>query len=114
MDAVTVKLKSAWIKFRELLPILTNNSISPKSRGSVFSAGVYGVLLHTSDTWALTDADKMRLTRNNNAMVCWICSSRLSDRTQTANLRSFLQHTLFGCDFASRKIEMVWAYQEDG
>ena len=63
MDAVTVRLKSVWIKFQKLLPILyTNKSISSKSRGSVFSAGVCGVLLHASETWALTDANKMRLT----------------------------------------------------
>ena len=78
-NAVTVRLKSAWIKFRELLPILTNKSISSKSRGSVFSAGIRGVFLHASETWTLTDVDKMRLTRNDNAMVRWICSLRLSD-----------------------------------
>ena len=49
-DAITSRVKSAWKKFRELLPILCNKSIPMKYHGRVFSSGVRGVLLHASMT----------------------------------------------------------------
>ena len=83
-------MKSAWKKFRELLPILPNKSITLKSRGHVFSAAVRDVLLHASVTWAVTSDDCNRLVRNDNAMIRWICSSRLTDKIPTAQLRERL------------------------
>ena len=87
MDAITARMKSAWKKFRELLPILSNKSISLKSRGKVFVAGVRGVLLHASETWAVTTDDTKRLERTDNAMVRWICSTKITDRTPMSELR---------------------------
>ena len=89
-DAITARIKSAWKKFRELLPILTNKSISLKSRGRVFQSAIRGVLLHASVTWALTKEDSNRLIRNDNAMIRWICSTRVIDRIPTETLRARL------------------------
>ena len=89
-DAITSRVKSAWKKFRDLLPILCNKSLTLKSRGRVFSAAVRGVMLHASETWAVTTEDCNRLVRNDNAMLRWICSSRLSERIPTAHLREML------------------------
>ena len=66
---------------------MCKKSISVKARGRVFSAGVRSVLLHASVTWALTSEDCNRLVRNDNAMVRWICSSRLVDKVPSALLR---------------------------
>ena len=89
-DAITSRVKSAWKKFRELLPILTNKSIPVKCRGRVFSSAVRGVMLHASTTWAVTVDDCNRLIRNDNAMIRWICSTRLSERVFMAVLRNRL------------------------
>ena len=89
-DAITARVKSAWNKFRELLPILTDKSISLPCRGRVFTSAVRGVMLHGSPTWAVTVDDCSRLVRNDNAMVRWICSTRLADRVPTAELRERL------------------------
>ena len=53
-DATTTRIKSAWKKFRELLPILTCRGLFLKSRGYAFNACVRSVLLYVSETWAAT------------------------------------------------------------
>ena len=78
-DATTTRVRSAWKKFRDLLPILSNPAISLKVRGHVFSAAVRGVLLHASETWPLTVDDDARLLRNDHSMIRWICGKRLCE-----------------------------------
>jgi len=53
VDAVTARINSAWKSFRELLPLLTDRTISPRHRDDVFSACVRAVLLHASETSGL-------------------------------------------------------------
>lgn len=60
---------SAWGKFRELLPLLTNTYILIKTRGNIFNICVRSVLLYGSKCWALRKVDKMQLERNNWAMI---------------------------------------------
>ena len=79
-DAITSLVKSAWKKFRELLPVLTNKSISVKCCGLVFLSAVRVVMLHVSTTWAVTVDYCNRLIRNDNAMIRLISSTRLSER----------------------------------
>ena len=86
----TSRVKSAWNKFRELLPVLTDKSIPMLRRGHVFTSAVRRVMLHGSSTWAVTVEDCSRLVRNDNAMVRWICSARLADRVPMAQLRDRL------------------------
>ena len=43
---VTTRMKTAWKKFRELLPVLTSRNLSYKTPGHV--------MLHASETWPLT------------------------------------------------------------
>ena len=38
--AVTTRVKTAWKKFRELLPVLTSHHLSYKTRGNVYSSCV--------------------------------------------------------------------------
>ena len=89
-DAVSTRVRSAWGKFRDLLPILTNRGIALKTRGHVYNAAVRSVLLYGSQTWPLTNEDCNRLTRNDNSMVRWICSAKLADRRPTKELQKLL------------------------
>ena len=52
--AVTTRVKTAWKKFRELLPVLTSRHLSYKTRGHVYSSCVRSAMLHASETWPLT------------------------------------------------------------
>ena len=89
-DAITGRIRSAWKKFSKHLPILTNKGILLKSRGKVFTAAVCGVLLHASETWAVTVEDTSRIVRNDHTMIRWICSSKIMDKIPMQNLRRSL------------------------
>ena len=71
--AVTTHLKTAWKKFRELLPVLTSRHLSYKTRGHVYSSCVRSAMLHSSEPWPLTKTNLQRLQRNDRAMIRQIC-----------------------------------------
>ena len=78
-DATTARVRSAWKKFRELLPILTCRGISIRSRGHFYNSCVRSVLLHASETWPITTEDKARLSGWDHAIIRWICASKPFD-----------------------------------
>ena len=47
---VTTCVKTAWKKFRELLPVLASCHLSYKTRGHVYSSCVRSAMLHASET----------------------------------------------------------------
>ena len=71
---VTTSVKTAWKKFRELLPVLTSLHLSYKTRCHVYSSCVRSTTLHASETWPLTKSYLQRLQHNDRAMVKQICS----------------------------------------
>ena len=64
-------MKTAWKKFRELLPVLTSHHLSYKTLGHVYSSCVRSAMLHASETWPLT---KTNLHSNERAIIRQICS----------------------------------------
>ena len=85
----TVRVKSAWKKFRELLPVLTSRSIPLITRGRVYSSCVRSVMLYGSECWALTQSSLARLQRNDRAMIRWICNVK-SDQIQQVRSEALL------------------------
>ena len=73
---VTTRVKTAWKKFRELLPVLTSRHLSYKTLGHVYSSCVRSAMLHVSETWPLT---KTNLQLNEKAMIRHICSIKPED-----------------------------------
>ena len=67
-------MKTAWKKFRELLPVLTSRHLSYKTCGHVYSFCVQSTMLHASETWPLTKTNLQRLQHNDRAMIRQICS----------------------------------------
>ena len=88
--AVTVRCRSAWGKFRELLPVLTNRHLPLFSRGRVYSTCVRSVMLHGSETWAISSNTLNRLRRNDRAMIRWICRIKPHDDVSSDSLLSKL------------------------
>ena len=84
--AIVTRVRCAWSKFRELLPLLTSRSISLKRRGHLFSSCVRSVLLHAAECWATTKKDMDRLRRTDRSMIRWMLNVRLEDRTSAASL----------------------------
>ena len=81
--AVTTRVKTAWKKFRELLPVLTSRHLSC----------VRSAMLHASETWPLTKTNLQRLQRNDRAMIRQICSIKQEDvaRVRSSELLAKLQ-----------------------
>ena len=84
-DATTARIRSAWNKFRDLLPILTCRGLSLMVRGYAYNACVRSVLLYASETWAATQEDVSQLNRND-MMIRWICSTKLRDKVPSEEL----------------------------
>ena len=70
----------AWEKFCQLLPMLTNKTIPPKSRGKVCNSWILSVMFYGSECWAITTADVQRLKQNEHAMIRWICKVKIRDK----------------------------------
>ena len=76
---VTNRVKSAWKKFRELLPVLKSGHLSYKTCGHVYSSCVRSAMLHASETWPLTKMNLQGLQHNDRAMIRQICSIKPED-----------------------------------
>ena len=91
--STTTRLKTAWKKFQELLPVLSSHHLSLKTRGRVYSSCVRSTMLHASETWPLTNLNLQRLQRNDRAMIRQICSVRPQDivTTRSSELLEWLR-----------------------
>ena len=106
--AVTTPVKTAWKKFRELLPVLTSRHLSYKTRDHVYSSCVRSAMLHASETWPLTKTDLQRLQRNDRAMIRQICSIKPENvaRVRSSELLAKLQ--LEDLDLILRERRLRW------
>ena len=52
--STTTCMKTAWKKFKELLPVLSSRHLSFKTCGHVYSSCLWSAMLHVSETWPLT------------------------------------------------------------
>ena len=84
--SITARIRSAWGKFRELLPLLTSRVLSFKTRGRIYITYIRPVLLYASECWAPTVENVHKLQRNDRAMIRWICNVRLEDRASSVSL----------------------------
>ena len=105
-EATVIRCRTAWKKFKELLPLLTSKSISLRNHGKVFVTYVRGALLHASECWALKKEELLRLQRNEWAMLCWILNFHITNRISSVELyRKFKIPTL---ESALRKNRLRW------
>ena len=106
--AVTTRVKTAWKKFRELLPVLTSRHLSYKTRGHVYSSCVRSAMLHASETWPLTKTNLQCLQRNDRAMIRQICCIKPEDvaRVRSSELLEKLQ--LEDLDLILRERRLRW------
>ena len=81
--STTKRVKTAWKKFKELLPVLSSCHLSFKTRGRVYSCCVWSAMLHASETWPLTKPNLQRLQWNDSAMIRQICNVRPQDIVTT-------------------------------
>ena len=90
MTAAIARCKSAWAKFRQLLPLLTARSLAPKLKGRLYSSCVRSAMLYASETWPMSSAALQRLRRNDRYMIRWITGVKPSDDPPLIDLLSKL------------------------
>ena len=83
--STTTCVKTAWKKFKELIPVFSSRHLSLKTRGCVYSSRVRSAMLHASETWPLTKPSLQCLQGDDRAMIRQICNVKPQD---TANIRS--------------------------
>ena len=75
----TMLVKTAWKKFKELLPVLSSRHISYKTNGCVYSSCFRNAMLHASETWPLKRSELPRIWCNDRAMIIQICKLKPED-----------------------------------
>ena len=106
--AVTTHVKTAWKKFRELLPVLTSRHLSYKTRGHVFSSCMRSAMLHASDTWPLIEMNLQRLQRNDRAMIRQICNIKPEDVATVRSSKLLAKLELEDLDLIFRERRLRW------
>ena len=107
---VTTRVKTAWKKFRELLPVLTSRHVYYKTRGHVYSSCMRSAMLHASETWPLTKTNMQQLQRNDRAMIRQICSIKPEDVATVRSSKILAKLELEDLDLILReKASLVWA-----
>jgi len=80
--AVETKIRIGWNKFRQLVPLLTNNDISLIVRGTLYSSCVQSSMLHGSETWPIRKENEAALQWAEMRMVRWICGIKPKDSSK--------------------------------
>ena len=106
--AVTTRVKTAWRKFRELLPVLTSRHLSYKTHGHVYSSCLGSAMLHASETWPLT---KTNLQRNDRALIRQIYSIKPEDVATVRSIKLLAKLELVDLNLIlrERRFSLVWA-----
>ena len=89
-DSVTTRIRSAWGKFRELLPVLTGKSFPLLTKGKIYQACVRSVMLYGCETWPVKEEDMKRLESNDNRMIRWMYGVSLREQIPSHDLRNRL------------------------
>ena len=76
------RVRKGWMKFRELLPLLTMRGFSLKQKGRLYATCVRSVMLYGSETWAVKVDDTRRLERTEMRMVRWMCGASLNPQRE--------------------------------
>ena len=81
--STTTHVKTAWKKFKDLLPVLSLHHLSFKTCGHVYISCVRSALPHASETWPLTKPNLQLLQLNDRTMIRQICNVRPQDIVTT-------------------------------
>ena len=82
--STTTHVKTAWKKFKELLPVLSS-ATSFKTHGSMYSSCVQSAVFHARETWPLTKPYLQCLQQNDREMIRQICNVKPQDIVTTTS-----------------------------
>ena len=105
---LTTRVKTAWKKVRELLPVLTSRHLSYKTRGHVYSSCMRSAMLHAGETWPLTKTSLQRLQRNDRALIRQICSIKPEDVAMVRSSELLAKLELEDLNLILREGRLCW------
>ena len=103
-DAAVVRIRTGWIKFRQLL---TKKNLSLIMRGRFYIRCVLNSMLPYSETWPVRKESAVALQRAEMRMVRWMCGVKLKDRLPSKELRERLGWHSIG--IAAKQAALVWS-----
>ena len=106
--STTTRVKTAWKKFKDLLPVLSSHHLSFKTRGCVYSSCVRSAMLHASGTWPLTKPNVQCLQRNDRAMIRQICNVRPQDIVTTRSNELLVRLGIEDLDLILKERRLRW------
>ena len=106
--STTTRVKTAWKKFKDLLPVLSSCRLSFKPHGHVYSSCVRSAMLHASETWPLTKPNLQRLQRNDRAMIRQICNVRSQDIVNTRSNELLVRLGIEDLDLILKERRLRW------
>ena len=106
--STTTRVKTAWKKFKDLLPVLSSRHLSFKTRGHVYSSCVQSAMLHASETWPLTKLNLQRLQQNDRAMIRQICNVRPQDIVTTRSNELLVRLGMEDLDLILKERRLWW------
>ena len=106
--STTTCVKTAWKKFKDLLPVLSSRHLSFKTRGRVYSSCVRSAMLHASETWPLKKPNLQHLQRNYRAMIRQICNVRPQDIVTTRSNELLVRLGIEDLDLILKERRLRW------
>ena len=106
--STTTCVETAWKKFKDLLPVLSSQHLSFKTRGRVYSSCVQSAMLHASETWPLTKPNLQRLQQNDRAMIRQICNVRPQDIVTTRSNELLVRLGIEDLDLILKERRLRW------
>ena len=106
--STTTRVKTAWKKFKDLLPVLSSRHLSFKTRGRVYSSCVRSTMLHASESWPLKKLNVQRLQRNDRAMIRQICNVRPQDIVTTRSNELLVRLGIEDLDLILKERRLRW------
>ena len=101
-------MKTAWKKFKELLPLLSSRHLSFKTRCHVYSSCMWSAMLHASETWPLTKSNLQHLQQNYRAMIRQICNVRPQDVVTTRSNELLARLGIEDLDLILKERRLRW------
>ena len=106
--STTTHVKTAWKKFKNLLPVLSSRHLSFKTHGHVYSSCEWSAMLHASETSPLTKPNLQRLQQNDRAMIKQICNVRPQDIVTTRSNELLVRLGIEDLDLILKERRLGW------
>ena len=106
--STTTRVKTAWKKFKDLLPVLSSRHLSFKTCGRVYSSCMRSTVLHASETWPLTKSTLQHLQRNDRAMIRQVCNVRPQDIVTTRSNELLVRLGIEDLDLILKERRLRW------